>query len=58
MLFTDASLSGHIALSEVVDLAEVKASRRRRDRRLRTFWRHGHLSMKMEIATAMHHSAV
>ena len=29
MLFTDASLSGHIALSE------VKASRRRRDRRLR-----------------------
>ena len=58
MLFTDASLSGHIPSSEVVYLAEVKVSRRRRDRRLRTFWRHGHVSMKMEIATAMHHSEV
>ena len=27
----------------------------RRDRRLRTFWRHEHLSMKMAFMTATHH---
>ena len=58
MLFTDASLSGHIAFSEVGDLADVNAGRRRRDRRLRAFWRYEHLSMKMDFATATHHSSV
>ena len=62
MLFTDASLSRNIAFSEVGDLADVNAGRRRRDRRLhrrlRTFSRYAHLSMTMDFATATHHSSV
>ena len=38
MLFTDASLPGHIASGR--RHGRRNASRRRRDRRLRTFWRH------------------
>ena len=33
------------------------SAKRRSDRRLRAFWRHEHLSLKMEVATATHHSA-
>ena len=38
------------------DIAE-SVSRRRRDRCLRSFWRHEHVSMKMMVATAVHHTA-
>ena len=40
-----------------VDMVDIGAACRRRDRRLRAFWRHEHLSMTMVLATAMHHSA-
>ena len=53
MLFIDASHSGHIAFSEVGDLAEVNASQRRR-----TFWRHEHVSKKKDIATETLHPAI
>ena len=31
--------------------------KRRRDRRVRACWRHEHLSIKVEVATATHHPA-
>ena len=58
MLFTEATLSGHVAFSKVVDMVDIGATCRRRDRRLRAFWRHEHMSTKMALATATHHSAV
>ena len=38
------------------DIAE-SVSRLRCDRCLRSFWRHEHVSMKMTVATAVHHTA-
>ena len=35
-------------------LVNNRSAKRRRDRRLRTFWRHEHLSMKMALMTATH----
>ena len=37
-------------------LVDSGSAKRRHDRRLRTFWRHENLSMKMALATATHHS--
>ena len=39
------------------DPACVSASRRRRDRRLRSFWRHQCMAVRMAPATAAHHSS-
>ena len=39
-----------------ISLVDSGSAKRRRDRRLRTFWRHEHPSMKMVVATTMHHS--
>ena len=39
-------------------MVDIEAGCRRRDRRLRAFQRHEHLSMTMALAAAMHHSAV
>ena len=39
------------------DPACVSASRRRRDRRLRSFWRHDCMAVRMALATAVHHSS-
>ena len=39
------------------DPACVSASRRRRDRRLRSFWRHECMAVRMALATAAHHSS-
>ena len=38
------------------DPAGVSASRRRRDRRLRSFWRHECMAVRMAVVTATHHS--
>ena len=38
------------------DPACVSASRRRRDRRLRSFWRHEQMAVQMVLATVTHHS--
>ena len=40
------------------DPAGVSASRRRRDRRLRSFWRHECMAVRMALATAAHHSSL
>ena len=40
------------------DPACVSASRRRRDRRLRSFWRHECMAVRMALATAAHHSSL
>ena len=39
-----------------ISLVDSGLAKRRRDRRLRTFWWHGHLSMKMAVATTKNHS--
>ena len=39
------------------DPACVSASRRRRDRRLRSFWRHECMAVRMALAAAVHHSS-
>ena len=40
-----------------VDGDGASAARRRRERRLRSWWRHGCLSVRMALTTAAHHSA-
>ena len=39
------------------DVGRAGASKRRRDRQLRAFHRHEQLTVRMELATAIHHSA-
>ena len=40
------------------DVGRVGAAKRRRDRQLRAFHRHEQLTVRMELATALHHSAL